>query len=140
MITTATTLVDNYAAGNELQAFQTAQPYVPSLTPGAKPPAAAPASVIAQLESIKQPGTNALAQILRNFPKTHPTSLAELQAFGAAAPYVPSRAPGAADPTARTAVGARAAERRQVRAGPEALACILLAYPKTHNLDAAAAN
>ena len=28
---------------------------------------------------------------------------------------------------------------RQVREGPEALAYILVAYPKTHNLDAAAA-
>ena len=72
VITTATTLVDNYAAGNELQAFQTAQPYVPSLAPGAKPPAAAPASVITQLQSIHEPGTNALAQILQQLPEDPP--------------------------------------------------------------------
>lgn len=137
VITTATTLVDNFSAGNELQAFQAAQPYSPSLTPGAKPPQVAPASVLAQLDAIKQPGTNALAQILRNFPKTHPSSLIELQAIGAAAPFVPSAAAGAPiPPPAPPSV--IAALRATGQRGPEALADVLVAYPKSHNLVTAA--
>ncbi|MGO9343048.1 MAG: MFS transporter [Acidimicrobiales bacterium] len=137
VITTATTLVDNYAAGNELQAFQTAQPYAPSLAPGAKPPAAAPSSVITQLQAIHEPGTNALADILSNFPKTHPSSLAELQAFGAAEPYVPSTKPGA--PIAPAAPPAVLAELRATgERGPEATAVILQNYAISHNVDAAA--
>jgi len=137
VITTATTLVDNYFAGTELQALQSAQPYAPSLTPGAKPPPAAPASVITQLVAIHEPGTNALAQILRDFPKTHPTSLKELQAFGAAQPYVPSTKPGAAvAPPAPPAVLAElnaTGER-----GPEATAVILQNYATSHSLVGAA--
>jgi hypothetical protein len=137
VITTATPLVDNYAAGTELQALQSAQPYAPSLTPGAKPPPPAPASVITQLDAIHQPGTDALSQILQNFPKTHPSSLTELQAFAAAAPYVPSSAPGAAiPPPAPSSV--LAVLRATGQKGPEALAAILVAYPATHNLIAAA--
>ncbi len=132
VITTATTLVDNYAAGVQLQAFQTAQPYAPSLAPGAKPPPAAPSSVIAQLQWVKEPGTDALAQILVNFPKTHPSSLAELQAFGAAQPYVPSITPGARIPPP-----APPALLAQLRAtgerGPEALAVILQNYAISHS-------
>ena len=110
VITTATTLVDNYAAGSELQALQTAQPYVPSLAAGAKPPASAPASVITQLESIHEPGTNALAQILRDYPETHRSSLVELQAFAAAQPYVPT---GSSVAAARARCGSRAVERHR---------------------------
>ena len=137
VITTATTLVDNFAAGNELQTLQIAQPYVPSLVPGAKAPSSAPASVITELQSIHEPGTNALVQILRDYPKTHPSSLAELQAFGAAQPYVPSTAPRApVPPTAPPAVLAQL--RATGERGPEALAVILQNYPITHNVIAAA--
>jgi hypothetical protein len=138
VVTTATTLVDNYFAGTELQAFQSAQPYAPSLTPGAKAPVVAPSSVIAQLVAIHEPGTNALAQILRDYPKTHPISLKELQAFGAAQPYVPSTAPGAAvPPPAPPAVLAElnaTGER-----GPQALVVILQNYASSHNVLGAAA-
>jgi hypothetical protein len=137
VITTATTLVDNFAAGNELQAFQTAQPYVPSLAPGAKPPPAVPASVVASLVAVKEPGATALAQILTNYPKTHKSSLLELQAFASAQPYVPSQAKGA--PIAPPAPAAVLAQLRATgERGPEALAVILQAYQTSHNLTAAA--
>jgi MFS family permease len=137
VITTATTLTDHYAAGTELQAFQTAQPFVPSLSPGAKRPGAAPASVLASLESIHQPGATALADILRNFPDTHPSSLTELQAFQAAQPYVPSLAARA--PVAPTAPPSVLSELRSTgERGPEALAALLAAYPTTHSVLAAA--
>jgi hypothetical protein len=137
VITTATPLVDHYTAGTELQAFQTAQPYVPSLTPGSKAPRPAPASVIAQLESLKQPGPDSLVTILRNYPKTHPSSLKELQAFGAAQPYVPSTSPGAAVPPPAPAA-VLAVLRATGETGPEALAVILQNYATTHNLGTAA--
>jgi hypothetical protein len=140
VITTATTLVDNYAAGNELQALQSAQPYAPSLAPGAKPPPAAPASVITQLQSLHEPGTNALADILTNYPKTHPSSLVELQAFGAAEPYVPSTSTAAGTPVAPPAPPAVLAQLRATgERGPEALAVILQNYAISHNVDEAGA-
>jgi MFS family permease len=137
VITTATPLVDNYTAGTELQAFQTAQPYVPSLTPGAKAPAVAPQSVITTLRSLKQPGPDALAQILVNYPKTHPSSLAVLQAFQAAQPYVPSSTPNAKiPPVAPQSV--IAVLKATGQNGPIALASILEAYPASHNVITAA--
>jgi MFS family permease len=134
VITTATTLVDNYAAGSELQALQTAQPFVPSLAAGAKPPASAPASVITQLESIREPGTNALAQILRDYPKTHRSSLVELQAFAAAQPYVPSGSSQAPPAPAAVLAQLNATGER----GPQALAVVLQGYAVDHSLDKAA--
>ncbi|MFZ0666109.1 MAG: MFS transporter [Acidimicrobiales bacterium] len=137
VITTATTLTDHYTAGTELQAFQSAQPYVPSLVPGTKAPAPAPASIVSTLKSIGQPGPDALAQILTNFPKTHPSSLTELQAFQAAQPYVPSTAAGAAIPPVAPA-SVIAELRATGEKGPIALAAILVAYPASHNATIAA--
>ena len=73
--------------------------------PGAKPPPVAPASVISRTRLDQATGTNALAQILRNFPKTHPSSLTELQAFGAAR-LTFLRVRRVLPPHGRTAVGA----------------------------------
>jgi nitrate/nitrite transporter NarK len=133
VITTATTLTDHYAAGTELQAFQAAQPYAPSLTLGAKNPAPAPASVITQLQSVKQPATDAFAQILQNVGRIHLSSLAQLQAFGAAQPYVPtgSTQPAAAPANVISALNATGQK------GPQALAVILQNYATTHSLGSA---
>jgi hypothetical protein len=136
VITTATTLTDHYAAGTELQAFQSAQPYAPSLALGAKNPAPAPASVISQLQAVKQPGTDAFVQILQNVSRIHLSSLAQLQAFGAAQQYVPSTAPGAAVPPPAPA-NVISALRATGEKGPQALAVILETYATTHSLGSA---
>jgi hypothetical protein len=70
VLTTTTVLVDNYAAGTELQALQAANPYVPSLSE-TKPPPPAPASVLAQLRATGEPAPTALADLLTNFDRSH---------------------------------------------------------------------
>ncbi len=135
VITTATTLTDHYSAGTELQAFQSAQPYAPSLTLGAKTPAPAPASVITQLQSVKQPATDAFAQILRN-----------VRAYSS---DEPCRAPGVRRRAAvRSVDGSRRRRRRPLlpanvipalnatgQKGPQASAVILQNYATTHSLS-----
>jgi hypothetical protein len=70
VLTTTTTLVDNYAAGTELQALQAANPYVPVL--GAKTiPPPAPASVLAELRATGDPAPTALADLLKGYASTH---------------------------------------------------------------------
>ncbi len=73
VITTATTLVDNQTQGAELQAFQAAQPYSPSLT--AAPPSSAPipASVVAQLNATGKPGPITTAALVQAYDKTDST-------------------------------------------------------------------
>jgi MFS transporter len=69
VITTSNPIVDNIQAGTALQAFQKAQPYLPSATV-AKPPAA-PQDVISLVrENGGVPG-EALALILTGYGKTH---------------------------------------------------------------------
>lgn len=83
VITTATTLVDNQAAGTELQAFQAAQPYVPAI--GAKTsPAAAPAHVISSLRAVGKPGPTALADILVAYDASSPSQSPTTRLLGAA--------------------------------------------------------
>ncbi len=65
VITTATTLVDNQAAGTELQALQAAQPYAPSLGGGTRPPA--PESVLTELRATGKPAPIALAALLQSY-------------------------------------------------------------------------
>ena len=70
VLTTTTTLVDNYAAGTELQALQAANPYVPVLG-STKIPPAAPAPVLVELRTTGQPGPTALADLLQSYDKNH---------------------------------------------------------------------
>ena len=62
VITTSNPIVDNVQAATALQAFQAAQPYVPSFSGGAVPKA--PPAVIAQLRQDGGPPGQALAAIL----------------------------------------------------------------------------
>ena len=88
VITTTTTLVDNYAAGTELQALQAANPYVPTLG-STKVPPPAPASVIAQLRATRAPAPTALSYVLVNFAKSHNLLAAVASVPKPLAPQVP---------------------------------------------------
>lgn len=63
VITTSNPIVDNVQAAEALQAFEAAQPYVPSLAGTATPPA--PQSVITELEQSAGAPGQALADILK---------------------------------------------------------------------------
>ncbi|MDA8040522.1 MAG: MFS transporter [Actinomycetota bacterium] len=89
VITTATTLVDNSAAASELQAFQAAQPYVPSLAPHAPAAPPVPSSVVAQLKATNEPGPQALSLILEKYKTTHNVLAAAAGLPKALAPELP---------------------------------------------------
>ncbi len=107
VITTATTLVDNQTQGAELQAFQAAQPYSPSLT--AAPPSSAPipASVVAQLNATHQPGAETTAALVQAYDRTPAGSNGSrlLGALGALTPAQKTLAT-AALPALQRALGA----------------------------------
>ena len=112
VITTATTLVDNYDAGTELQALQTAQPYVPSTDAGleATPRRPGIGHRAARVDHTS-PAPNALAQILRNYPEDPPQQ--------------PARAPGV-----RRRPALRSVDRRRRPDSPVGTADRALAVPR----------
>lgn len=71
VITTSNTIVDHQGAANSLQAISAAAPYVPSTTPGAAVPKAAPASVLGGLrQQAGAPGV-ALANLITGYDSSH---------------------------------------------------------------------
>ncbi|HXX91578.1 MAG TPA: MFS transporter [Acidimicrobiales bacterium] len=69
VITTSNPIVDNQKSAVALQAFQAAQPYLPSATVASPP--AAPQSVVTGLQQNAGPPGEALAIILTGYAKTH---------------------------------------------------------------------
>jgi MFS family permease len=91
VVTTSTTLVDNQAAGSQLQAFQAAQPYSPPLTGRTSTPVA-PASVIDRLNATNEPGPRTAALILERYPQTSTALPNAARLLGVAASLPPANA------------------------------------------------